>query len=134
MSTIHQICPCGSQFAYAACCAPLHAGLKHAATAEQLMRSRYSAFAVGNAKYLVKTRAPAMRESNDLQQLNQLIKNTQWLGLSIIDTELGMETDQIGEVEFVAAYSNGDEVGQLKERSRFIKDGECWYYLDGDIK
>lgn len=127
-------CPCGSEYAYIACCAPFHAGMKKPETAEKLMRSRYSAFAKGLAKYLVKTRAPAMREPSDLQDIKVMIANSQWLGLEIKDCELGQADDKIGEVEFIASYISQSQPGQLHERSRFIKEGDQWYYLDGDIK
>lgn len=134
MSENTQSCPCGSNFPYAACCAPLHANLAKAETAEQLMRSRYSAFAKGLANYLVKTRAPAMREASDLEDIKAMIAPTDWVALEIRDTELGTVEDKIGEVEFVASYVSNGMPGQLHERSRFIKDGDEWYYLDGDIK
>lgn len=98
------------------------------------MRSRYSAFAKGQAKYLVNTRAPAMREANDFQELKALIAATEWISLSIVDTELGGRDDDIGEVEFVASYSSNGEIGQLKERSRFVKQDQQWFYLDGDLE
>lgn len=63
-----------------------------------------------------------------------MIANTQWLGLSIKDCELGEAQDKIGEVEFVASYVSQGQPAQLHERSRFIKEGDQWYYLDGDIK
>ena len=54
-------CPCGTGLPYDDCCGPLHAGSTAAATAEQLMRSRYSAFAVGDAAYLLATWHPSTR-------------------------------------------------------------------------
>lgn len=104
-----------------------------AKTAEQLMRSRYSAFAKGLPKYLLKTRAPAMREPSDLKELQALIQNTEWLGLKMLDCELGSADEQIGEVEFIASYTSNGTIGQLHERSRFIKENDDWFYLDGDI-
>lgn len=98
------------------------------------MRSRYAAFVKGLPKYLVKTRAPAMRENSDFQDLKQMMANTEWLGLEIVDTEMGNADEQIGEVEFIARYASNGQVGQLHERSRFIKEQADWYYLDGDIK
>lgn len=128
------LCPCGSQFPYNACCAPLHAGIAKAKTAEQLMRSRYSAFAKGLPKYLVNTRAPAMREASDFKDLQAMMANTEWLALEIVDTELGSENDLIGEVEFIASYASNGAIDQLHERSRFVKEQTEWFYLDGDLK
>ena len=52
-------CPCGSTDGYHVCCGPLHNGERHAETAEELMRSRYAAYALGNADYLFRTWHPA---------------------------------------------------------------------------
>ena len=74
-------CPCGSGLPYAGCCGPLHQGERVAETAEALMRSRYSAFAVGDVAYLVRTWHPAGRP-HDLR----LDPAMTWIGLEIVDT------------------------------------------------
>jgi uncharacterized protein YchJ len=58
-------CPCGTGLPYAECCRPLHDGTGTAASAEQLMRSRYSAFAVGDPAYLLATWHPTTRPTGD---------------------------------------------------------------------
>lgn len=122
-------CPCGSQEKYQACCGRFHQGLSTATTAEQLMRSRYSAFCKNEVTYLVSTHHSSSRTVTLEESLNSTIKKTQWMGLRIIDTVLGMETDSTGIVEFIAFYHDLEN-GELHERSRFVKEGEQWFYVD----
>jgi SEC-C motif-containing protein len=117
-------CPCGTGLAYAACCGPLHDGQRAAATAVELMRSRYAAFVVGDAAYLARTWHPRTRPT-DLDAVN----GHTWRGLTVIATADGREDDSIGEVEFEAAHDGG----VLRERSRFIRRAGRWVYVDGDV-
>lgn len=123
-------CPCNSGFLYSACCQPLHDGKRAAASAEQLMRSRYSAFCLKNAAYLIATLHPDYRRPDDEQSLNDLFNETQWLGLKIITQQT---KNDHATVEFSAFYQESDHVAQLHERSRFIKIGNHWLYQDGDL-
>jgi SEC-C motif-containing protein len=107
-------------------------GKKLPETAEKLMRSRYSAFVRGNVDYLVNTLHPDQRQADDRQELIQSIKNTQWLGLTIIDTKKGKKNDATGTVEFEAIYQV-TEPKQLHERSRFTKTNGRWFYEDGEL-
>lgn len=119
-------CPCGGG-AYGACCGPLHAGAP-APTAEALMRSRYSAFALGLEPHLLRTWAPATRP----RRLD-LDPDVRWRRLQIVDTARGGEGDDTGVVEFRAAHRGPDGAGVLHERSRFSRDGAGrWVYLDGE--
>jgi SEC-C motif-containing protein len=117
-------CPCGSGRGYAACCGPLHGGNHAARTAEQLMRSRYAAFVVGDTAYLARTWHPRTRPA-DLD----VAGGPAWQGLTVIATADGREDDQIGEVEFEAAHDGG----VLHERSRFVRRAGRWVYVDGDV-
>ncbi len=119
-------CPCGTGLPYAECCGRLHDGTATAATAEQLMRSRYSAFAVGDAAYLLgtwhpRTRPPALELDGDVR----------WTGLEVLATSGGKLLDGDGTVEFRAAYRVHGRSGAQHERSRFVRDGGRWCYLDG---
>lgn len=96
-----------------------------AATAEALMRSRFSAFVLKNADYLVATWHPSTRPV----ALDLSSDTTVWQHLKIIACDEGRECDSRGEVEF-AAYFEG---GQLHERSRFLREEGRWYYVDGEI-
>ena len=127
-----ELCPCGSKKNEQYCCAMFLSGKKKPDTAEKLMRSRYTAFYRGNVDYLISTLHPDQRDSQDVRELNNSINNTKWLGLTIINTQKGKKNDTTGMVEFEAIYQT-NEPGQLHERSRFIKDNNEWFYVDGDI-
>ena len=119
-------CPCGGG-RYGACCGPLHAGAP-AATAEALMRSRYSAFALGLGPYLRATWAAATRP-RDLE----LDDGLEWRRLQIVDTARGGPADDEGVVEFRAAHRSAAGAGVLHERSRFTREAGRWVYVDGDL-
>ncbi|WP_123943722.1 MULTISPECIES: YchJ family protein [unclassified Frondihabitans] len=117
-------CPCLSGETYGACCGPLHRGLAIAPTAERLMRSRYSAFAVGDAVYLLATWDPALRPDS----LN-LDEGVRWYRLDIIATERGGMLDTTGIVEFRAHYRDDGGAHTLHERSTFSKQRGRWLYV-----
>ena len=125
------LCPCGSKKAEQYCCRMYLAGKKQPETAEKLMRSRYTAFYRGDVDYLLATRHPD-RKKSDRAELIKSVENTQWLGLTIINTQAGKKSDATGIVEFEAIYRT-NEPGQLHERSRFVKTDRRWFYVDGDI-
>jgi SEC-C motif-containing protein len=127
-------CPCGRDLPYENCCAPLHQGKAKAETAEQLMRSRYSAFSKGLVDYLIKTLHPAKRTESDRLSLAKTIDNTQWLKLEILETVAGMADDTEGAVEFMAYYESDNKHGAMREKSRFIKEEGDWFYVDGQQK
>lgn len=121
-------CPCGTGLSYAECCGPLHAGARQAATAVALMRSRFSAFAVGEVGYLLVSWHPDTRPT-DLS----LDETVEWRRLQIVDTEAGGEDDTEGVVEFRAQYAHDGKRHILHERSRFERLKGRWHYLDGQI-
>lgn len=123
-------CPCISNKTYKACCKPLHDGLLSAKSAEQLMRSRYSAFVANNVSYLIDTLHPNKREIDDEIVLKETIAKTLWLGLRIVQHKPNGHT---ATVEFVAFYQDGSEIGQLHEKSNFIYENGRWFYSDGEI-
>ncbi|HWJ83427.1 MAG TPA: YchJ family metal-binding protein [Nocardioides sp.] len=118
-------CPCGSGTAYAACCGRFHGGTA-ATTAEELMRSRYAAFAVGDAAYLLRTWHPATRPGSITLDPEQ-----RWTGLEVLATEAGGEDDAKGVVEFRASYVVRGEPGSLHEISRFFRVAGDWVYVRG---
>ena len=128
-AAVQQGCPCGGGD-YNACCGPFHQGTRRVSTAEQLMRSRYSAFALGEVDYLLKTHPqPDVPELQRRRDLVQICRQTRWLGLTIIQVCAGGPVDREGTVRFEARYRGG----VLKETSLFQRrGGSCdgdWLYI-----
>jgi len=113
-----ETCPCGSNKMFADCCQAIIAN-DSANSAEQLMRSRYSAFVLGNAPYLLKTWHPDTRP-HDFQ-----LGQSRWLGLTIHHADTNT-------VSFSAAFHSGNKGMMLKETSRFVCMDGRWRYIDGD--
>jgi len=116
-------CPCGSGRSYDDCCGPLLATERLAATAQELMRSRYTAYFYGNREHLWRTWHPKTRPPQVT-----LDTSMTWTGLQILDVRDGEAGENAGVVEFVASYDGGE----LRERSHFTKRGGRWFYLDGE--
>lgn len=92
------------------------------------MRSRFTAFSIKDAAYLLKTWHPSTRPAEiDLDD------DVVWRRLVIIDRADGGPFDRDGEVEFEAFWQQGAERGSLHERSRFVREDRRWLYLDGQV-
>lgn len=120
-------CHCGRPKAFNECCARFIRGDAQPATAEELMRSRYSAFVEADEAYLLDTWHPDTRPSRV-----RLSSSQRWLGLSIKRCEGGQAGDDAGTVEFVARYKVIGRGHRLHETSRFERIDGRWYYRDGD--
>ncbi|MBF0273852.1 MAG: SEC-C domain-containing protein [Nitrospinae bacterium] len=123
-------CYCGLQKSFAKCCEEIISGTRQAATAEELMRSRYSAFVTGNSDYILKS----WHESNrpvDLEKDED--ENLDWLPLTIIKTTGGALKDDTGTVEFSTGYRENGKTFYLHEVSNFIKEKSEWFYLNGKV-
>jgi len=120
-------CPCGSGGTYEACCRRFIDGDAFPETAEELMRSRYTAYTLGRGDYLRSTWHPTTRRT-DLQ----LDDPVTWLGLEIKRTEAGGPRDREGVVEFVARYKIGGRAHRLHEISRFVRRAGRWVYVAGE--
>jgi SEC-C motif-containing protein len=120
-------CPCGLPEPFESCCGR-YLGPDGAAppTAEALMRSRYTAFARGDAEHLLRTWHPDTRPVE-----LDLDPSVRWTGLEIVDRAGGGLFDTEGTVEFRAHHREGPRTGVLHERSRFVRDSGRWLYLDG---
>jgi len=116
-------CPCLSGLPYDECCGRLHREDAHAATAEQLMRSRFSAFAVGDAEYLIATWHPSTRPPS-----LELDTELRWYRLDIIHTSAGGPLDHEGRVEFEAFYRSPAGAASQRENSSFLREDGRWYY------
>lgn len=118
-------CPCESGRRFGQCCGPVLAG-RAAATAEALMRSRYTAWVLENPHYLRESWHPRTRPPEISVE-----PGLKWLGLKIVRTEAGTETDQHGIVEFVARYKIGGRGHRLHETSTFERLDGRWVYVSG---
>jgi SEC-C motif-containing protein len=119
----HQPCPCDSGKSYADCCQPCLTRAADAATAEALMRSRYTAFTMANETYLRYSWHP-----DNCPKIIHLNEDTRWLGLKILKTEAGDEHAQNGEVEFVARSKINGKASRLHENSCFVRFHGRWVY------
>lgn len=124
-------CPCGSNDAYQNCCGVYHSRLKFPDTAEQLMRSRYSAYALKLVDYLVETTHRDKMKSSYRKNLLDTIDNIEWTNLLVTKTSAGTAGDKTGKVKFEASYIEGGVKGVMIEHSRFRKLAGKWYYYDG---
>ncbi len=121
-------CYCGSGKSYEACCGRLHSGAENAASAEALMRSRYSAYVLKLEDYLLATWHPDTRPA----ELDLDADDTKWLGL---DVKKHVQQDEThATVEFVARYRIAGKGYRLDELSRFVKQDGRWYYRDGELR
>ena len=124
-------CPCGSNISYNDCCEPIIKGERKAKTAEELMRSRYSAYAKKEFEYLYSSLYPDTRSTYDEKATKEWANNTEWQGLTIVQTTKGQANDEEGLVEFIASYKeNGKEI-KHRELSSFKKKDGIWYFVDG---
>lgn len=120
-------CPCLSGNPYGECCGPLHAGAV-APTAERLMRSRFSAFALGLPEYLLLTWHPRTRPAG-----LELDPSQRWTRLDVLATTSGGPFDSQGTVTFRAWWRSDDERGTLEETSDFVREQGRWFYVDGVV-
>lgn len=125
------LCPCYSGLAYTDCCEPILSGRKDASTAQQLMRSRYTAFTQANVDYLLRSHAVKTRPVKDRKNIERWAKSVIWMGLSILQTEAGEATDETGYVEFKATFLENGQPGQIHERSLFNRENGKWVYVSG---
>lgn len=118
------LCPCGRR-AFGSCCGPVLAGVP-AETPEDLMRSRYTAFALGDARHLADTWFPATRPDEV-----SVDAATTWLGLEVLRSETSSD-GRSGRVTFRARWSDAGtrDQGVLEEDSRFVRRAGRWYYAD----
>ena len=125
-----KLCPCGSGRDFEACCGGFIEGAESPQTAEQLMRSRYTAYVMGAEGYLLRTWHPSTRPPSLELAAGGPVR---WLGLKILGSEGGGPDDDQGTVEFVARYKPAGRAGRLRERSQFIREQGEWFYVNGVV-
>ncbi|SEH00701.1 SEC-C motif-containing protein [Nonomuraea solani] len=115
-------CLCGLPVPYPACCGKLHRG-EAATTAEQLMRSRFTAFGVGDETYLLRTWHPSSRPPHI-----GLDKRVRWVRLEVLETTGGTVVHTEGTVRFRAHYVDRGKPGEMEENSKFVRVEGQWMY------
>ena len=125
-------CYCGSNKEYSLCCGIAHNNIKKVETAEQLMRSRYSAFCMANGDYLhISHHSTTRPRKSELKDIVKWAKSVVWVKLEVIDTSAGSENNDYGTVEFKAFYIENGTPGVIHEKSTFEKENGHWVYVDG---
>ncbi len=120
---LNDLCPCGSSVSYSRCCRPLHQGAK-AASAEALMRARFSGFALQLSDYLLTSWHTGTRPEHI-----ELESDTHWRRLEIISAS---NDDQFGNVHFRAYYQESQRWHLLEETSKFVFENGHWFYHSGN--
>lgn len=123
------LCPCGSGRSLEDCCGPIIAGAP-APTPEALMRSRYSAFVLGELDHVDRTHAPEIREDFNRAEAERSVEECEWQGLEVRNAS---EDGDQGTVEFVARFKRGGQTFVQHELSSFCRRDGRWLYLAGEV-
>lgn len=129
---MHTPCCCGLAIPFNDCCGKYIYGSALPTTAEQLMRSRYSAYVKNIPVYLMATHHPDFTADLNEALIAETAANTQWLRLEIISSQ-GDEDSVTGTVEFKAWFQDGENESCLHERSSFIFQDQHWFYTQGEL-
>ncbi len=129
---MEQNCYCGRILDYPNCCGLIHSGESSATTAEDLMRSRYSAFVRADVDYILATYASETRPLDERDDILKWAQSVEWLGLEILKTEKGQATDSEAWVEFKASFKEEGQMQIMHERSYFQKENGSWVYVSGE--
>lgn len=125
-------CPCGSGQPLSQCCQPCHAGTP-AASAEALMRSRYSAYVLGLVDYLIATTLPAQQAALDREAIGAWSTQSNWLGLDVEQAEVLGGQPAHAWVTFTARWRDGQGDHVHRERSAFVHNQGRWYFIDPTV-
>jgi SEC-C motif domain protein len=126
-------CPCGSNLAFEECCGPILAGAP-AATAEALMRSRYTAYVRRDYAHLERSLTQEERADFKIADARRWAESSEWLGLKITETTGGGPGDAEGTVAFVARFRSGGQDREHVETARFVQEDGRWAYAGQEEK
>lgn len=110
------------------CCGPVIEGAQPAATAEALMRSRYTAYVQGAYGHLEQSLSEEQRADFSLDSTRQWAEQSEWLGLKILHTEAGGPDDAEGVVQFSARFKIDGKEQTHVETARFTREAGRWVY------
>lgn len=126
-------CPCCSGKELDVCCDPIIKGSIKAPTAEALMRARYTAHALVEVDFIIKSHDSKTRNEISKEDTKSWAENSVWEGLEIIRTEKGLEEDKEGIVEFKAFYKVDGVKHTHHEEASFVKKRGSWYFEDSKM-
>lgn len=126
-------CPCGSSLLLTLCCGRYHLGAAPP-SAEALMRSRYSAYALGLVDYLVRSTLPAQQKSLDQAAIRAWSLTSTWLDLEVEHAELVEGEPQHAYVTFTARWLDDGAEHSHRERSAFVRNNGNWYFIDPTVE
>lgn len=127
-------CYCCSNQEFENCCEPFIKGIAKPLTAEELMRSRYSAYAIGQVEYILRSTHSSNRKLYDRQTIENWAKSSVWQKLEVVSTDGGAAKDKKGTVEFKAYFLDAARQSQIHhELSNFAKELGKWFFVDGKI-
>lgn len=116
-------CPCNPEKDYKNCCQKAHTNINTVSTADQLMRSRYSAFVLANIDYLQKSHHSSTRPSKkEKKEIEVWTKSVNWLKLEVLNSTTNT-------VEFKAFFMENGAINAIQENSKFCKENGYWVYL-----
>jgi SEC-C motif-containing protein len=124
-------CFCGSECVFEQCCQPIISGKIDAQNAEELMRSRFSAYVIEDYPYILQTYASHQRSRLNVSHLADSAQDTQWLNLHVLAHHPKHNTAQ---VEFKAFYQVDGRYYLMHELSDFVRDDDKWFYTTGVIQ
>ncbi|GAC19550.1 YchJ family protein [Paraglaciecola arctica] len=128
MTTSIKNCFCGNEFTFEQCCQPIIAGKVNAKNAEELMRSRFTAYVIKNYQYILQTYASAQRAKLTVSELTESSQDTRWLSLQVLTHFSQKNTAQ---VEFKAFYQVDSCYYVMHELSDFVFEAGRWLYTEG---
>lgn len=127
-------CYCSSGKDFAECCQPFLEETAKPQTAEELMRSRFSAYATSQIEYLLRSTHPSTRKFHNADDIENWAKSNAWEKLEIISKSAGEANDKSGTVEFKAYFTDADGKPQIHhEHSNFRKELGKWFFVDGKV-
>ncbi len=129
-----KLCYCHSDKPFESCCKAYLSGYSVPATAEQLMRSRYTAYVLHDVDYIIQTTHPSTRKEYDAKAIKAWAESSIWQKLEIIVTRKGNGSDTVGFVEFKAYYSDAAQQSHIHhEYSTFKKVDQVWFFVEGNV-
>jgi SEC-C motif-containing protein len=130
MSDNNQPCPCGSGAIFAECCEPVIKGERESATADELMRARYSAFATGAIDFIVSSTHSRTRGEVNVEDTTEWSQTSIWRGLQILETKEAGEDQAY--VSFAAQFMQNGKEQNHREKSLFEREEGKWRFVTGE--